>query len=64
MRAFVSQYGVTYPILLDAAGNFGAAAGFGLPTSAFLNRHGDIVGVFEGEMRDSDVRDALRRILA
>jgi cytochrome c biogenesis protein CcmG, thiol:disulfide interchange protein DsbE len=63
VRAFVFQYGVTYPILLDAAGKFGAAAGFGLPTSVFLNRQGDIVGVFEGEMRDSDIRDALRRIL-
>jgi len=64
VRAFVSQFGVTYPILLDTSGKYGAAAGFALPTSAFLDRRGNIVGVFEGAMSEADIRKGLRSILA
>lgn len=63
VRAFVAQFGVTYPVLLDTAGKYGAAAGFGLPTSAFLDRRGEIVGVYEGAMSDADIKNGLRRIL-
>ncbi len=64
VRAFVSQFGVTYPILLDSNGQYGTAAGFGLPTSAFLDRRGNIVGVSEGAMGDADIRYGSRSILA
>lgn len=64
VRAFVAQFGVTYPILLDSAGKYGAAAAFGLPTSAFLDHHGNIVGVFSGAMSEADIRNGLRSILA
>jgi thiol-disulfide isomerase/thioredoxin len=63
VRAFVAQFGVTYPVLLDPAGRYGAAAGFALPTSLFIDRTGNVAGVFRGGMRDADIPDAIHRIL-
>lgn len=63
VRDFVARFGVTYPVLLDEEGKYGAAAGFGLPTSAFLDRGGNIAGVFEGGMSDVDISKGLRTIL-
>ncbi|MFN8164071.1 MAG: TlpA disulfide reductase family protein [Solirubrobacterales bacterium] len=63
-RAFLRRYGVTYPVLSDPNGTFGARYGFsGLPTTVVLDSRGRIVQTLRGPQTVADLRQALASVL-
>ncbi|MEM7030104.1 MAG: TlpA disulfide reductase family protein [Chloroflexota bacterium] len=64
VRSFVNYYELTFHILIDVdqdVGNhYGARA---LPTTYFVDRSGNIVHMYFGQMRESDIEVGLRKIL-
>ena len=60
--AFVQQRGVSYPVLLDPAEIFGAAAGFTFPTTVFIDASGRIVTVHVGGLDPASLQAGLASI--
>jgi cytochrome c biogenesis protein CcmG/thiol:disulfide interchange protein DsbE len=59
-RSFIRRYGWTFPVLADPDGVYGAHFGFsGLPTTAVLDSHGDVVELLRGPQTAADLRQAL-----
>jgi thiol-disulfide isomerase/thioredoxin len=59
-RAFIDEYGWTFPVLSDPNGVFGARYGFsGLPTTVAIDARGRIVETLRGPQSESDFRQAL-----
>lgn len=64
-RKFIEGYGLTYPMLSDPDGIFGARYGFsGLPTTVVLDSRGRIVERLRGPQTVADLRAAVRRAAA
>jgi cytochrome c biogenesis protein CcmG/thiol:disulfide interchange protein DsbE len=60
-RKFIQRYGLTYPMLSDPDGVFGARYGFSaLPTTVILDPHGRIVETLRGPQTAADLRAAVR----
>jgi cytochrome c biogenesis protein CcmG, thiol:disulfide interchange protein DsbE len=56
-RAFVGQYGLTYPMLRDGGDDSGKAFGvIGYPETFAIDRRGRIVAVTRGPVDDADLR--------
>ncbi len=64
VRSFVKYYDLAFHILIDAdqdvGHHYGARA---LPTTYFVDRSGNIVHMYFGQMRESDIEVGLRKIL-
>jgi cytochrome c biogenesis protein CcmG, thiol:disulfide interchange protein DsbE len=59
-RAFIKEYGWTFPVLTDPNGVYGARYGFsGLPTTVVLDPAGRIVQTLRGPQTEADFRAAL-----
>ena len=57
VRAFVSEYDMRFPILLDPQGKVGGAYFVrGIPTSVFVDREGIITAVHTGSLTDTALR--------
>jgi cytochrome c biogenesis protein CcmG, thiol:disulfide interchange protein DsbE len=64
-RGFIARYGLTYPMLSDPDGVYGARYGFsGLPTTVILDAHGRIFETLRGPQTAADLRAAVRRAAA
>ena len=51
VAAFVEQYGLTFPVLLDETGEINTMYGaFAIPTTVFLNEKGEIIHEYVGPM--------------
>lgn len=60
-RSFIRKYGWTFPVLADPDGVYGAHFDFsGLPTTAVLDPHGDVVELLRGPQTAASLRQALR----
>jgi cytochrome c biogenesis protein CcmG/thiol:disulfide interchange protein DsbE len=56
-RAFVREYGLTYPMLRDGGGDSAEAFGVaGYPESFVIDRRGRIVAVTRGPLKEADLR--------
>ena len=56
-RAFVREYGLSYPILRDGSGDSGADYGLvGYPETFVIDRRGRITAVKRGPVDDADLR--------
>jgi len=66
VQAFVQEFGLTYPILLDRDGSVGLQYRIeGLPTTFFVNRGGVIrTVVVGGPMSDTFIRSKIEALLA
>jgi peroxiredoxin len=61
--AFVEEFGVTYPIVLDETGETAKAYGIlGLPTSIFIDRNGNINEVFTGPINKAYIEAKLSEL--
>lgn len=64
-RKFARKYGLTYPIVHDAAGStYGPYGLTGFPETFFVNRQGKVVGYVSGELTQQDLAENIRRALA
>jgi len=67
-KAFVSDHGITYPILFDYNGKSALQLGNipmrGLPASVVIDKHGRVAGVFLGAVLAGDVNPVLEKLLA
>lgn len=64
-RKFARKYGLTYPIVHDAAGStYGPYGLTGFPETFFVNREGKVVGYVSGELTQQDLAENIRRALA
>jgi peroxiredoxin len=62
VRAFAQEYGIAFPLLLDAAGHSPKLFGlWGHPNTVLIDRQGRVVGVVRGE-RDWQ-SEAARRLV-
>ena len=62
VRAFAKEFGITFPLLLDAAGQSPRLFGlWGHPNTVLIDRQGRVVGLVRGE-RDWQ-SDAARRLV-
>jgi cytochrome c biogenesis protein CcmG/thiol:disulfide interchange protein DsbE len=60
-RAFIHSYGLTYPVLSDPDGVYGARYGFsGLPTTVALDSRGRIAQTLRGPQTVDELRQALK----
>ena len=51
VAAFVEQYGLSFPVLLDETGEISTMYGaFAIPTTVFLNEKGEIIHEYAGPM--------------
>lgn len=58
--AFVEQYGLTFPVLLDETGEISTMYGaFAIPTTVFLNETGEIIHEYVGPMEKQFMVDLL-----
>lgn len=63
-RAFVEELGISYPLVVDPAGEFLAAVdGVVMPTTLFVDAEGTIVYRHAGALDDRELRDLLREQL-
>lgn len=64
--AFVQQFGVSYPILLDRSGDVSQAyrVGHGLPESFLVDPHGVIRKVYLGALQTTDLQQILTEYLS
>lgn len=61
--AFVEEFGVTYPIVLDETGETAKAYGIlGLPTSIFIDRNGNINEIFTGPINKAYIEAKLSEL--
>ena len=59
-EAFVEQYGLTFPVLLDETGEISTMYGaFAIPTTVFLNEKGEIIHEYAGPMEKQFLIDLL-----
>ncbi len=59
--AFVKQFGVTFPILLDSEQEYGRSyAAVGLPTTIVVDRNGHVVRGIDGELTLAQMQDAVK----
>jgi cytochrome c biogenesis protein CcmG/thiol:disulfide interchange protein DsbE len=64
-RKFARRYGLTYPIVHDAAGStYGPYGLTGFPETFFVDRDGKIVGYVAGELSRQELADNIRLALA
>ena len=62
-KAFVEQYGLTFPILLDEEGAVSTMYGaFTIPTTIFLNANGEIVKQYAGPMEEQFLKEVVSAI--
>ena len=65
VAAFSRSLGIHYPILLDRGQRYGAAyAAQGLPTTAFIDRRGVVVKIFDGPLTYAAMVDGARALLS
>ena len=65
VRAFVKEFGLTFPILLDKTDSISQLYLVrGLPTSFFINPDGIIQRIFIGGMSNEQIEDFVGEILA
>lgn len=65
VKAYVSTYGVTYPVLLDTQGNVESTyAVMDIPTSFFINRQGIIINRVTGMMSPEVMQSDFAQLLA
>jgi peroxiredoxin len=61
--AFVEEFGVTYPIVLDESGDTAKAYGIlGLPTSIFIDRSGNVNEIFTGPINKAYIEAKLSEL--
>jgi peroxiredoxin len=61
--AFVQEFGVTYPIVLDESGDTAKAYGImGLPTSIFIDRNGNVNEIFTGPINKAYIEVKLSEL--
>ena len=61
-RDFISQFGLTYPMLSDPDGKAGDRYGVtGLPATAIIDSRGQIVQLLRGPQSEQSVREALQQ---
>jgi cytochrome c biogenesis protein CcmG/thiol:disulfide interchange protein DsbE len=64
-RAFVAEFGLSYPNGTDARGSAAIDYGLtGLPETFFLDRDGQIVSKFVGPLNERALRTAVERLLS
>jgi peroxiredoxin len=63
VKAFVSNYGVTYPIVYDTDGEVARSYQISpIPVSYFIDAKGNIRYVYVGELKTNDVLELTRRL--
>ncbi len=62
-RAFIKQYGITYPTGLDDAGIVDSYGVQGLPTTVIVNQNGDIVQRILAGIDPTDLQGRIERTL-
>jgi peroxiredoxin len=61
--AFVKEFGITYPIVLDESGDTAKAYGIlGLPTSIFIDRNGNVNEIFTGPINKAYIEAKLSEL--
>jgi cytochrome c biogenesis protein CcmG/thiol:disulfide interchange protein DsbE len=64
-RKFARRYGLTYPIVHDAAGStYGPYGLTGFPETFFVDPEGKVVGYVAGELTRQELAENIRRALA
>lgn len=64
VREFFAELGLTFPALLDSDGQVGGAYGaFGLPSTYFVNRSGEVTAVHRGILSEDQIEVYLAQIL-
>jgi len=64
VRAFVSEYDMAFPVLLDLQGKVGGAYFVrGIPTSVFIDREGLIQAVHTGTLTDALLRQYVDNLM-
>jgi DsbE subfamily thiol:disulfide oxidoreductase len=64
-QGFVEELGLSFPIVLDPDGTFGAELDVvGLPTTFFIDAEGRIVGSHVGQLDEAELQEAMEMLRA